>query len=409
MTTGSAAMKLTYDTLLHMTSLYTYAGDAIPLITTCRFLYHEGSKIALKKPVVIFDADELASFLKFLRADNSARSQHLRHLELWGFCLTPDLVRELLETLPLLVGLQCLRLINGEELFECDSSLPTAFATLTSLRHVYVCGADLATCAFLSSLRSPIVSAAIDFGSESTVELWERLAVDQWPKYHPVTLLVNLSPSLEELKCVSWSKSPETAIQLEEVYVNMRKLSIELHDMPLLMEPFIRAFPNLTDLHVLQTGTYLDDLDLDAIRASREANVARQQLTSCGTWTRLEHFSGELVDLYAIGLTCRIIRITIEDYVDDEVRLDMLATALRYAQPVHLKLKGIPGSMLDDTERGFSSMLRSGCDPTLLNLDLCIYFDAEDRDKDLRVPIVRLFSSIEPRPSSVNPWTCSTI
>ncbi len=401
-----SAFKLTYDILLHMISLYSCASEAVPLIATCRVLYHEGVKIALKKPVVIFDATELASFLKFLHAENSSRCRYLKELDIWGFHAEPELVQELLKILPLLVNIETLQLASAEQFLASDPALPMAFAALTSLRHVDVCGASDATCAFLSSLNSPLVSATVDFitdHDDDSTDLWDRLTVDQWPIYHPTALLGNLSSTLEELRCVSWSTTP-VAIRSDRVYTNMRKLSIEVHNLHLRIDPFICAFPNLTDLNV-HTDNFYDPIyetDLEAMRTSHETNV-RQQLTSCGTWTRLEHFTGRLSDLYAIGLTCRIGRITIVDDVGDELRMGMLATVLRYARPLHLKLQGIACTMLEGSEPSFISTLRSEGASALLNLDVCIYFGEEDRDRDLTVVVVRvLFYSLPATTTEIN-------
>ena len=77
-------MKLTYDTLLHVISMTDDAEDCVPLVATCRVLYHEGAKIALKKPVTIYNEEQLASFLQFLRAENLSRCRFLRQLDLWA-------------------------------------------------------------------------------------------------------------------------------------------------------------------------------------------------------------------------------------------------------------------------------------------------------------------------------------
>ncbi|PIL30601.1 hypothetical protein GSI_07302 [Ganoderma sinense ZZ0214-1] len=370
--------QLTYDILLHIISLYSSAGQAVPLIATCRVLYHEGAKIALKKPVTISGAAQLALFLKFLHAENSSRCQHLKQLELGGFRVEAELVQGLLETLPLLVGLQKLRLVNAEELLTSDPAIPTTFAALTSLRD------------------SPLVSVAVDcitdFDDDSA-ELWDRLTYAEWPNYHPMALLANVSPTLEELQCVACSTISDWDVAVPTtVYPNMRKLSIEIHELPLRIDPFIRAFPNLTNLNVRTQHCY-DHLDLEDLRTSHEGNVG-QQLASCGTWTHLEHFTGALVDLYAIGLTCRIGRITLTDNVKDELGLDMLATVLRYARPLHLKFRGISYSLLEDSQPGFISMLRSEGASDLVNLDMCINFREEDWDKDWRITVDNLVSAL---------------
>ena len=71
-------MKLTYDILLRVISSSWYAKDAVQLMATCQFLYREGPKIALKKAVFISKEEQLASFLKFLRADDSSCCQYLK-------------------------------------------------------------------------------------------------------------------------------------------------------------------------------------------------------------------------------------------------------------------------------------------------------------------------------------------
>ena len=83
-------VKLTYDTLLHVISVSLYANEAVKLMTTCRFLYHEGAKIAPKRAVIVRNVKQLASFLKFLCAEDLSRCKHLRQLELWGDYLYPE-------------------------------------------------------------------------------------------------------------------------------------------------------------------------------------------------------------------------------------------------------------------------------------------------------------------------------
>ncbi|KAI1783176.1 hypothetical protein LXA43DRAFT_904150 [Ganoderma leucocontextum] len=396
--TSSTSMKLTYDTLLHIISLSWYAKDAVQLMATCRVLYREGPKIALKKTVFISTAEQLASFLKFLRADDSSRCRYLRHLELGASCSPqPDVVQELIETLPLWTGIEYLRLADAEELLELDPGLTAAFSALTTLRHINFSGVKGGACELLSALHSPLISANISFISDVDQKLWDYLDDDEWERYHPAILLDNFASTLEELQCVAWYTTQETVIPAE-VYPNMRKLSIELHDFPLWVDAFIRAFPNLADLRVNTKyhGGILGEFNLEAMQESHITNVGQQldPVDSCGTWAHLEHFSGCLVDLYAIGLTSHIHRVTIVDRLDDGPRTDMLATVLRYARPLHLKLEGITGSMLGDADRGFISMLHEGSCSNLLNLDVCIHFGEDDQEKDLRAVIDDLVSAL---------------
>ncbi|KAM5542688.1 hypothetical protein V8D89_003649 [Ganoderma adspersum] len=391
-------MKLTYDTLLHIISLSRYAKDTVQLMASCRVLNHEGPKIALKKPVSISTEEQLASFLKFLRADNLSRCRYLRKLEISSCFLEQDIVQELFETLPLLVNIEYLRLIEVEELLDLHPDLTPAFGSLTSLRHIDFTGVKGKACSLLLRLHSPLVSANVSFISDDDLKLWDYLDDDEWEGCHPAMLLDNFVSTLEELQCVAWytipDPGPDETLIPALVYPNMRKLSIELHHFPLRIDPFIRAFPNLVDLYIntdYHGGRYSED-----IRDSHDTNVAQQldPVNSCGTWAQLEHFRGCLFDLYAIGLTSHIRRVTIVDRLDDGPRTDMLATVLRYARPLHLKLEGITSTMLGDTERGFISMLHHTSASSLLNLDVCVYFGKDDREKDLSLVINNLMSAL---------------
>ena len=389
------ALKLTYDILLHVISLFSYAKDAVHLMATCRLLHHAGAKIALRKPVVIEDSEQLASFLAFLSAENSSRCRYLKQLDLWTCGDDEDDIQDLIDILPRLVNIESLRLSNGEDVLEPDYSLPRAFARLASLRHIEFPGVRMATSTLLSLLRSPLVSANIDFIADDCSDIWSYLDRRQWPEYHPVTLLQNFSSTLEELQCAAWYTVTEPAIPKMPIYPNMRKLSLELHDLHLRMDPFIRAFPNLTHLHVLaEDRGPIGNLELEIIRVSHDVNLEKQLVPS-GRWAHLEHFTGGVVDLYATGLTCHIRRVTILGTLEDGQATDLLETMLRYARPVHLGLEALAGSAL----AGFLSMLGSDCASNLINLSVCICFDANDQEKDLRETIVSLCSFLPLQPS----------
>ena len=389
--------KLTYDNLLHVISVSLYANEAVKLMATCQFLYHEGAKIALKRAVAVRNPKQLSSFLKFLRAENLTRCRHLRQLELWACYPELDLAQELAETIPLLVNIQHLRLYSVEEIFEPYPALLSAFAGLTSLRHIELYGAGGVACELLSTLRAPLITASIDFLGDSDERIFDHLDFDEWEKYHPTRLLANFASTLEELQCIAWYTTSEPVFP-GTVYSNMRKLSIELHDFPLRMDAFARAFPNLTDLRV-RTEYHRGDIahaDFESIQASRHTNLFTWRQLG-GAWRNgLEHFSGCLVDLYGVGLACPIRRVTIVDASPDGLSTDVLATVLRAARPVHLKLQGVAGAMLGDAERGLIAMLQDESASGLLNLALCVNFGADDREEDLRAVIVRVLSTLPP-------------
>nr|VWO98448.1 Histone acetyltransferase type B catalytic subunit (EC [Ganoderma boninense] len=227
--------------------------------------------------------------------------------------------------------------------------------------------------------------------------MWDLLDSDQWLQYHPTKLLAHFAETLEELYCMAWYTNQE-AVYPVTVYPKMRKLAIELHDLPLRIDSFIRAFPNLTDLYV--TTEYHGELYSEDIEVSHSQNVAHQlgNVASCGTWAHLERFHGRLFDLYALGLTCHISRVVIVSALEDGPHTDMLRKMLRYAKPSHLKLEGITGAMLGGASRGFISMLRHASASNLVNLNVDICFRKDDREKDLTGTMEDLFSALSRLP-----------
>ncbi|PIL30602.1 hypothetical protein GSI_07303 [Ganoderma sinense ZZ0214-1] len=304
----------------------------------------------MRKPVIIQNSKQLSSFLQFLRAENFSRCQYLRQLEIWTCGEDEDVIQDLIETLPRLANIKSLSLSNAAEDLESDPALPRAFATLKSLRHIEFYGVKAGT---------------------------------------------NFAPTLEELQCAKWVTFIEPVIPKMPIYHNMRKLSVEHHGLQLRMDPFIRAFPNLTHLHVgAMDYAPAENLDLETVRMSHEKNVEKQR-ASGGRWAHLEHFTGTLVDLYTAGLTCHIRRITIVKVQVEEEAMGMLATMLRYTQPVHLKLGELTGSMLeDDPDGAFLSILRGEGVSNLLNLSVYIRFNPDDLMMDLRKTINNLVSTL---------------
>ena len=380
-------MKLTYDTLLHTISISRDVKDTVQLMATCQVLYYEGPKIALKKPVVISTAKQLTLFLMFLHAGSSFRCRYLRKLELKQFFMEEDVLQGLIQTIPLLTNIEYLQLAEVEELLELHPALTPAFCSLTTLQHIVFDGVGNKTCELLHGLHAPLISANIEFLSNDDLN-------DDWEQYHPTTLLNNFAPTLEELHwpCIAWQKN-EVLIP-KQVYPNMRKLSIEL---PVRIDPFIRAFPNLTHLHI-ETDCYdVDDEDLEDIHTT---NVAQQcGINSCGTWAHLEHFYGSLVGLYGTGIISHIPRVTLEDRLDNcPQTLGMLAKTLRYARPLHLKIDSITSTLLGNADQGFIPILRDATASNLINLDVRICFVVLDR-KNPRVVVVRLPPFILPQPN----------
>ncbi|KAI0690936.1 hypothetical protein C8T65DRAFT_763806 [Cerioporus squamosus] len=76
------AAVLNHDVLIHALSVSDSLAAAMSLMATCRFLYHEGARIVLTKPIKLVPERCIVSFLAFLQAEDGTRLRHLRGLRL---------------------------------------------------------------------------------------------------------------------------------------------------------------------------------------------------------------------------------------------------------------------------------------------------------------------------------------
>ena len=224
------------DVLFHILHHTGYHCDiTVALMSSCRFFYHEVAKALLRKTTVIIRNDEQArKFLVFLAAENNSRYPHLRSLFFEPFELSKKVVEEWLSIIPRFEGLETLRLPYGDETLRQhdDSDLATAFAQLTSLRHLHINMAYELSFRMVRDLRSKLVSLSINWLGED--KIWDILPGPSHKEYHPVPFLANHSSSLEELTSAGWYPIEECPTS-NVVYPNMRRFCAEELDYPVIV------------------------------------------------------------------------------------------------------------------------------------------------------------------------------
>ncbi len=94
---------------------------------------------------------------------------------------------------------------------------------------------------------------------------------------------------------------------------------------------------------------------MDELTTTRLTNVV--EYAEFGCWQELEHFSGGLLDLYALGLPCRILNVEISVSASS---VDALEPALSNARPSRLTIRFWDRRMFDGYAPGleFPSHLR---------------------------------------------------
>ncbi|TBU46910.1 hypothetical protein BD309DRAFT_857216 [Dichomitus squalens] len=310
------------------------------MILTCKSLYNRGPNFLLQHGASITTEDSLRKLAVFLRVDLYSRCHHLHDLSV--SYLSADTSAFLLDILSHSSRLRTLWLTAPELLFQTHTDLPATIASLRSLRSLHIIHAHEFTVELLRTLQSDLVSLSVNFLSEygDGSTFWDTTDPSQWCDYHPVPLLQSVASTLVDLHCEVWHSNPGplygfTIPTYAQVYPRMRRLTIELCDYSVCL-PFIRGFPGLSYLSV--STDHYDEFKhngfTDAFREHREANI-RSQRNSTTTWQHLEEFSGSLIDLYILGLTCHIARLSLirpNDARHLELLHDIIHVALEDAQ-----------------------------------------------------------------------------
>ena len=386
-----ACPRLNFD-ILREVALCSDRATCAALVRCCRSLYHEAAKVILSERVVLDTEECVAGFLEFLNADDKSRFRYVRDV-----CLDIDLSYPLEddETMGCLVDgiarmtrLERLELPYGEDLLDEHPVVADVIAKATSLRFLHIKQVGPLVCSLLESMQSNLTSVRLDWTSDTEDFLETQVELEDLAEYHPVPFLAKWSSTLEELVCESWKTSLDVPT-FTQVYPNLRLLKLKGDNFPLVV-PYTRAYPNLKQLHFETDGG--DNLGhhshMDDVRAHRELNIAAQLASGGpGTWQCLQECSGNLVDLYLLGLTCPVLTLRLSGCIEAR-HLFMLGSVLSYAQPRHLVIEG-DGALLLHPKRGLPVLLRRSAAARLETLSVKIILNQEDNEFDFESCFVR--------------------
>ena len=383
--------RLNDDVLFNVLHHTGYHCDiTVALMSSCRFFYHEVAKALLRKTIVTISKDEQArKFLVFLAAENNSRYPHLRSLDFQPFELSKKVAEEWLSIIPRFEGLETLRLPHGDNILIQHDGLATAFAQLTSLRHLHIGIAYELSLRMVRDLKSKLVSLSINWAVEDMI--WDILPDHTHKEYHPVPFLANHSSSLQELKSSAWYPI-DVRPTSDVVYPNMRRFSAELLDYPVIV-PLINAYPNLSSIYLMTSyhaGYELTPTSWDSFRRHHNSNLAGQSQAPACVWPHLRSFTGDLIDLYLLAPTCRIPRVWVTgDVSSSDFHLEILRTTLALARPTQLKIRGATAGFLGNEQQGLIAVLRSPACSGLQALELDVMFWKDDREAALDELLVR--------------------
>ncbi|KAI1790249.1 hypothetical protein LXA43DRAFT_1182629 [Ganoderma leucocontextum] len=357
------------------------------MMATCHFLYHEGAKVILRDWPVAFDSiaseHKTLSLLRFIQAEHFSRCSYVRKLYV-SMQPMPDAVAQSLAGLvPCMTSLKSL-FLNIEHALESHPGLLYAFASLRSVDDLVLTGGEH-SCELIQSLQSHLVSAQLFF-VPTNPEARQRLYLT--PAFHPVIMLRRSALTLKTLICSFWCDiDPRTFVSLSKaLYPNMHTFIFH-ESRSLGLAPYIKSFPNLAHLTVGDSSlTPRWDSDYAPLAViQRNMNLARSVASSTGeslSWKQLRDYTGCLVDLWFLGLSCPIPRLYLED-APTERPPHALTDVLAYARPTELTIAFQRCSLTDVLDTDFLSALRTEGASGLRHLTLLIELGAKDRNLDL--------------------------
>ena len=322
--------KLPYDVLLIIAAL----ADRKPLLalmTTCRSLHSGCAKYVLQESVVLGGDHNIISFIYFMRPHKRKRWRHLRSLRILGDRISPHVAEALARVIPRASHLESLVFHHAEKTLGAHPDLPLAFAAIRTVKHLVVDHGYQHTCRMLEAMHWPLETAVLNY-SDFKADWQDQ---DVLSRMHPAALLKNSRATLKTLECESWCECSDT-LDTYPVYPKLETLYLEGIWCPRAAQWPI-SYPSLKQLSVHTIDSHFMEEDEDDIaghNANRLLNL-NQYKTLPQKWNELEQFSGDALDLYLLGLTCRIRDLVLSLSSDS---LQFFAPVIATARPTRLRL-----------------------------------------------------------------------
>ena len=359
---SESSTTLNSDILLSIFSISTMKA-ATSIMGTCRFLYHEGAKIVLQQPVTLKGPEQIIlSLLRFVQAENLSRCSYVRTLEIFTDPVSESAAKIMLEIVPRMSNLVRLS-ISAEQSFMAYPYLLPTFASLRSIKFLVAINVGAQSCEMVRALQSELITANIIYPAGGFDDPSQFFV----PSRHPLQLLQRSASTLQELICALWSDGCTLALIPEALLAHPAAIYPEVHTLLLRDStgpspiPYIQALPNLTRLLADSHYTLVGELaHLSIAPTNRQLNLMLQndeggRLSEFDkaddfVWKHIQSYHGPLTDLWALGTTFRIPRLTVSD-VPDIRSPHALTEVLAYARPEHLMI------LFEDQQ--FTSVLES--------------------------------------------------
>ncbi|EIW52140.1 uncharacterized protein TRAVEDRAFT_32017 [Trametes versicolor FP-101664 SS1] len=315
MNTSKSSTTLNIDVLLVIVA-FCEGPTLSTLIRTCKAFYHTAARHYLEDRGATLRSDrEIALFLRFMRPDQGKRWRYLYELHFDKDSLIgPSLAKSFAYGIKKAVNLEVLKFAYVEATLSSHPDLGPAFASLPRIKHITMSKVGGIACKMLETMQWPLETAAL-CRTALNRKAWPD--ENRYERLNPAQLFKNACRTLRSLNLDSWRDYVDHSPL--PVYPRMKSLTVIGNNCPS-TAPWAAAYPHLGYLEVSTIEQALLDLSEDSLELyleTREEN--RQGHLTRGTWKELETFKGAPLDLYLVGVPCRIRRLEL-DIMKDELR-----------------------------------------------------------------------------------------
>lgn len=322
--------RLPYDVLLLIAS-YASRDTLLSFMFVSYDFHNDCARHLLGNGVKLRGNRDIVSFISFMRPGKRKRWRYLRSLSFDNSTINPAIAAELARVLARASHLE--RLVFGwaERTLGAHPDLPPAFAAIKSIKHLVLVGGYQYTCRMLEAMHWPLETAKLTRSEYK----WDWHDPDRLDRMHPASLLRNACSTLKSLELDEWRDCSDI-LPRYPVFPDLRSLLMKETWCPSTAQ-WVVTYPNLQSLTVRTINGHLmavagDDLLEHALH--RRLNLETHSTQTC--WPQLESFTGTLLDLYLLGLPCRISSVSVDLCADS---LRFFTPVMDHARPIHLNLR----------------------------------------------------------------------
>ncbi|RPD64217.1 hypothetical protein L226DRAFT_611801 [Lentinus tigrinus ALCF2SS1-7] len=307
---------------------FSHRNELFSLMLTSRDLQLECAKQVLRDPVLLNSNNGIMSFIYFMHRDQRRRWRFLRSLEFGEARIDPRAAEALGRVISRASHLESLHFENAEATLGAHPQLGLGLAAIPTVKHIVIACIAQHACRMLEAMSWPLETAVLE---KSVLDLdWHRAEEDSLTRMHPAALLKNARATLQSLEYDMWSEFLLQRLPEYPVYPVLHTLRFAGSWLPPTSQ-WPLTYPNLKNLMVSSIDG--DEEEMVLCTESRLENL--QDHAEVGCWPELEHFSGGALDLYSLGLPCRIHNVDISVSFRS---LSSLEPALADAQPNQLTI-----------------------------------------------------------------------